>query len=210
MLHLLQHAVFAAVADPTGSSSSDGATGMVTYTLDPGHTEVVARWNHFGYSTPSAVFCQTTGTLVYDASHPEQARVEVTIPVASMRTTVPRQDAHLRSAEFFDAEQFPVIHFQSTRVERGSATDKLLVTGTLTVHGVSKAVTLDVRINQVGTHAMHQAQAAGFDATATIKRSEFGIGAYVPAVSDRIDLRITTEAIESKAWAAIQQAQTAA
>jgi polyisoprenoid-binding protein YceI len=204
MRHLLQHAVFAAVADPATGGGTP--TGLVTYTLDPGHTEVVARWNHFGFSTPAAIFCQVKGMLAYDAAQPERSRVEVSIPVASLRTTVPRQDEHFRSAEFFDAAQFPEIHFLSTKVERGPATDQLLVTGTLTIHGVSRPVTLDVHVNQVGVHGMHNAPAAGFDATAQVNRSEFGIGAYVPAVSDRIDLRITAEAIESKAWAAIEQA----
>jgi polyisoprenoid-binding protein YceI len=207
MRHLIQHAVFAAVADPAAGSGA--STGPVTYTLDPGHTEVIARWKHFGFSTPAALFCQVSGTLTYDAAQPERSRVEVTIPVAGLRTTVPRQDEHLRSAEFFDAAKFPDIHFQSTKVERGAAVGKLQVTGDLTVHGVSRPVVLDVTVNKVGLHAMHNAQAAGFDATAHVNRSEFGIGAYVPAVSDRIDLRITAEAIESKAWKVIQDSQTA-
>ena len=109
-------------------------------------------------------------------------------------------------AEFFDAAQFPEIYFRSTRVERGTVADQLLVTGTLTIRGISKPVTLDVHVNQVGTHGMHNVPAAGFDAIARINRSDFGMGAYVPAVSDRIDLRITAEAIESKAWVAIEQA----
>jgi polyisoprenoid-binding protein YceI len=204
MRHLLQHAVFAPAADSAAGSAAPA--GLVTYTLDPGHTEVVARWTHFGFSTPAAVFCQVKGTLAYAPDQPERSRVEVAIPVASVRTTVPRQDEHFRSAEFFDAAQFPEIHFRSTKVERGTVADQLLVTGTLTIRGISKPVTLDVHVNQVGTHDMHNVPAAGFDAIARINRSDFGMGAYVPAVSDRIDLRITAEAIESQAWAAIEQA----
>src|SRR5574337_388368 len=176
MRHLVQHAVLAAIADPAAGGGA--STGPVTYTLDPGHTEVIARWKHFGFSTP-----------------------------AGLRTTVPRQDEHLRSEEFFDAAKFPDIHFQSTKVERGATASNLRVTGNLTVHGVSKPVTLAVTVNQVGLHAMHNAQAAGFDATAHVNRSEFGMGAHVPAVSDRIDLRITAEAIESTAWKAILDGQ---
>jgi polyisoprenoid-binding protein YceI len=201
MRHLLPYAVLA--ADAHAASGGSTPSGLVTYSLDPGHTEVVARWNHFGFSTPAAVFCQIRGTLTYAADQPERSRVEVTIPVASVRTTVPRQDEHFRSVEFFDAAQFPEIHFRSTKVERGPAAGKLLVTGTLTIRGISKPVTLDVHVNQVGMHGMHNVPAAGFDATTQINRSEFGMGAYVPAVSDRIDLRITAEAVESKAWAAI-------
>lgn len=202
MRRCLQRAHLAAV--PHVQSASGTAPAALTYTMDPGHTEVVARWNHFGFSTPAAIFCQVDGTITYDAGHPERSSVQVTIPVASLRTTMPMQDGHLKSAEFFDAGKFPDIRFKSTRVERGTASGKLKVTGDLVVHGITKPVVLDVTINHVGGHAMHDnVPAAGFDAIAHLNRADFGMGAHVPMVSDRIDLRITAEAIESKAWAAI-------
>jgi polyisoprenoid-binding protein YceI len=76
---------------------------------------------------------------------------------------------------------------------------KLKVTGDLTVHGVTKPVTLDVSLNKVGPHPMMKVQTVGFDATTTIKRSDFGVGAYVPNVSDEIKIRITTEAHDASA-----------
>lgn len=206
MRHPSHHSAFAPVADEGGNSAP---AGPVLYTMDPGHTEVIATWNHFGFSTPGATFYPVTGTLTYDADHPENSSVEATIPVESLHTTVAAQDEHLRSAEFFDAAQFPEIHFRSTAVERGAKQDRLKVTGELTVHGVTKSVTLDVTVNKVGYHQLYQAQAAGFDAVLQLNRSEFGIGAAVPMVSDRIDLRITAEAVESKAWAALQASRSA-
>ncbi|HEX7325274.1 MAG TPA: YceI family protein [Rhodanobacteraceae bacterium] len=199
------HHVAAAAAGSDSTAGSGGATGAVTYTMDPGHTEVLATWNHFGFSKPAAMFYQVRGSITYDPARPEAASVEVTIPVASLHTTVPKQDAHLQSAEFFDAEKFPDIHFVSTRVARGAAPGKLQVTGDLRVHGVTRPVTLDVTVNQVGNHPMHNVQAAGFDAVAHLNRSDFGVGAHVPLVSDRIDLRITTEAVESTAWEVIRR-----
>jgi polyisoprenoid-binding protein YceI len=107
------------------------------------------------------------------------------------------------SPDFFDAAKYPEATFKSTKVEKGAAEGQLKVTGDLTLHGVTKPVVLDVTVNKVGEHPMRKAQAAGFDATATIKRSEFGIAKYVPAVSDDIKLRITSDAIDAKAYAEI-------
>ena len=172
-----------------------------TYTLDPGHTQVVFSWNHFGYSNPSGQFGKIEGTLEFDQANPAGSSVQVTIPLASVNSNVPKLDEHLRSDEYFDAARYPVATFKSTRVERGAAKDHLKVTGDLTLHGVTKPVVLDVTINKVGEHSARKAPAAGFDATATIKRSEFGITRYVPMVSDDIKLHITSEAIDAKAYA---------
>lgn len=172
-----------------------------TYTLDPGHTQVVFSWNHFGYSNPVAQFGKVEGTLEFDQANPVKSSVNVTIPLASVNSNVPKLDEHLQRADFFDSAKFPDATFKSTKVEQGSAKDKLKVIGDLTLHGVTKPVTLDVTINKVGEHPMRKAAAAGFDATTTIKRSDFGINKYVPMVSDDIKIRITSEAIEAKAYA---------
>ncbi len=172
-----------------------------TYTLDPGHTQVVFSWNHFGYSNPTAQFGKVEGTLEFDQAHPTRSSVNVTIPLASVNSNVPKLDEHLQGDDFFDSAKFPNATFKSTKVEQGAAKDKLKVTGDLTLHGVTKPVTLDVTINKVGEHPMRKAAAAGFDATTTIKRAEFGISKYVPMVSDDIKIHITSEAIEAKAYA---------
>lgn len=170
------------------------------YTLDPDHTQVVFSWNHFGFSNPTAQFGKVEGALDFDPAKPTTASVEVTIPLASLNTNVPALDEHLQKADFFDAAKFPLATFKSTRVSKGATAQQLKVVGNLTLHGVTKPVTLQVTINKVGTHPMRKAQAAGFDATTTIKRSEFGISQYVPMVGDDIHIRITVEAIESNAY----------
>ena len=173
-----------------------------TYTLDPAHTQVVFTWNHFGYSNPSAQFGKIEGTLEFDQADPTRSSVSVSIPIASIVSHVAKLDEHLRSNEFFDAAKYPLTTFKSTRVEKGATKDHLKVTGDLTLHGVTRPLVLDVTINKVGEHPMrNKAPAAGFDATATIKRSEFGITKYVPMVSDDIKLHITSEAIDAKAFA---------
>lgn len=166
-----------------------------TYTLDPGHTQVVFSWNHFGYSNPTAQFRKIEGTLDFDAAQPTRASVQVTIPLASVNSNVEKLDEHLQAEDFFDSAKYPEATFKSTKVEQGAGENRLKVTGDLTLHGVTKPIVLDVTVNKAGEHPMRKVPAAGFDATATIKRSEFGITKYVPMVSDDITLRITTEAI---------------
>jgi polyisoprenoid-binding protein YceI len=172
-----------------------------TYTLDPGHTQVVFSWNHFGYSNPTAQFGKVEGTLEYDQANPTKASVEVKIPLASVNSNVPKLDEHLQKDEFFDSAKYPDATFKSTNVEKGAGKDKLKVTGNLTLHGVTKPVVLDVTVNKVGEHPMRKAPAAGFEASTTLKRSDFGISKYVPMVSDEIKIHITSEAIDAKAYA---------
>ncbi len=178
-------------------ASTVAIAAPVTYKIDPNHTDVVARWSHFGFSHPIANFLQADGTLVYDAAKPTASRVEVTLPLAGLDAQVPDLTEHLRSADFFDAAQFPNATFKSTSV-KAAGKGKLIVVGDLTIKGVTKPVTLNVTFNKAGVHPLGKREAIGFDATATVKRSEFGLGAYVPNVSDEVTLTITTEAMVPK------------
>jgi polyisoprenoid-binding protein YceI len=164
----------------------------VTYKLDPHHTMVLFSWNHFGYSNPTADFGLGEGTLVFDEQHPAQSSVEVTLPLADLDTHVPALDEHLKKPDFLDAGKYPTVTFKSTKVQPLGG-HKFKVTGDLTVHGVTKPVVLAATLNRIGPHPMSKAQSIGFDATASIKRSDFGVGAYVPNVSDELTIRITTE-----------------
>ena len=188
VLALALVASFGAVAKP------------VSYQLDPNHTVVLVSWSHFGYSHPSANFGQASGTLVYDADDVSKSNVDVTLPLSGLDTFVPKLDEHLKSAEFFDAAKYPTITFKSTMVhDMGGG--KLSIMGDLTVHGVTKPVTLDATLNKAAFNPMFKADVVGFDATTTIKRSDFGVGGGVPMVGDEVSIRITTEA-QAKAAAA--------
>ena len=165
----------------------------VTYKIDPTHTMVLASWNHFGYSNPTANFGDVSGTIAYDADAPEKSSVEVVLPMSGIDSFVPKLDEHLKSSDFFDAGQFPQATFKSTSV-RVVGDGRLEVTGNLDLHGVTRPVVLDVTLNKAEVHPMMKVPSIGFDATTTIKRSEFGINKYVPMVSDEVTLRITTEA----------------
>ena len=165
----------------------------VTYKLDPGHTNVLASWNHFGYSNPSINFGQVDGTLVYDADQVSASSVQVTLPLTGLSALADQFYDHLTSDKWFDAAKYPAATFKSTRVE-AAGEGKLKVTGDLTIKGITKPVVLDVTLNKTGQHPMMKVPAVGFDATATLKRSDFGLGYAVPAVSDEVSLRITVEA----------------
>ncbi len=173
----------------------------VTYKLDPNHTRVLFSWNHFGYSNPTADIGLGEGTVVFDEQHPAQSRVEVTLPLAKLDTHVAELDSHLKKADFFDAAKYPVITFISRKVEP-LGEHKFKVSGDLTVHGVTRPIVLDATLNKVGPHPMGKAPSIGFDATATLKRSDFGVGAYVPNVSDEVHVRITAEGSVPKTDAA--------
>lgn len=175
----------------------------VTYKLDPNHTMVLFSWNHFGYSNPTADIGLGQGTIVFDEENPAQSSVEVTLPLAKLDTHVEALDSHLKKPDFFDAAKYPVITFKSTKVEP-LGEHKFKVTGELTVHGVTRPVVLDATLNRVGPHPMSKTPSIGFDATTSLKRSDFGVGAYVPNVSDEVHVRITTEGSVPKADVARQ------
>jgi polyisoprenoid-binding protein YceI len=180
-----------------------------TYTLEPDYTQGVLRWDHLGFSSPAAQFSQAEGTLEFDQADPTKSSVKVTIPLESLHTGVPELDEHLRSKDFFETSRFPTATFASTRVEKDSVMGQLKVTGNLSLHGVVKPIMLDVRLTKVGANVRTNVPTIGFDATATLKRSDFGLGHFVPLVSDEIQIRIACEAGEAKAYAEFLKAEAA-
>jgi polyisoprenoid-binding protein YceI len=182
----------------------------MTYTLEPGHSQGVIRWNHLGFVNPTAQFSMVEGTLDFDPAAVAKSSVTVSIPLAAMSTGVPDLNDYLRSADFFDLAKYPTATFKSTMVETNGSTGRLKVTGNLSVHGITKPIVLDVTINKVGANPRNQLPTVGFEATAMLNRSDFGLGLYVPQVSDEIRLHITTEAAEAKGYAAYLQAEAAA
>ncbi|MFC5436319.1 YceI family protein [Rhodanobacter umsongensis] len=193
-MHALKYLVLAGLL----SAAVSAQAAPVTYKLDPHHTMVLFSWNHFGYSNPTADLGLGEGTLVFDEQHPAQSSVEVTLPLADLDTHVPALDEHLKKPDFLDAGKYPTVTFKSTKVQPLGG-HKFMVTGDLTVHGVTRPVVLSATLNKVGPHPMSKLQSIGFDATASIKRSDFGVGAYVPNVGDELTIRITTEGSVPKA-----------
>ncbi|MEO7251175.1 MAG: YceI family protein [Arenimonas sp.] len=174
-----------------------GAAGAATYDIDANHTQVQFTYNHFGFSHLNGRLNQVSGHFDFNPAKPANSSVEVDIPMSSLSTGVPKLDTHLSSAEFFDVATFPTAHFKSNKVTVVGK-NKLVVAGDLTIHGVTKPVQLDVTINNNGMHPMKKVMAAGFDASTTLKRSEFGVGGYTPMIADEVKLSISMEAQEPK------------
>ncbi|TPG18702.1 polyisoprenoid-binding protein [Sphingomonas koreensis] len=168
-----------------------------TYQVNTDHTQLLFTVSHLGFSEYTGMFTNPTGTLTLDPAHPAADKVEVTFPIAKVRTTVPELDTHLQTADFFDAAKYPTAHFVSTKVTvigDGAAT----IDGNLTLHGVTKPVSLDARFVGAGKGIMGPPNPnIGFAATTTIKRSDFGLSGGIPLISDDVLLTINA-AFEQK------------
>ena len=177
---------------------------VAQYTLDPSHTQVKFSWDHFGFSTPGGTFKDVQGEIKADEAAPEKSSVSVVIQVDSIETGVPLLNEHLLTQpdNFFKVKEHPQITFKSKAVQNVDRNKQTFdLAGTLTINGVSKDVVLATKLNKIGDHPMwNGAKAVGLSATTTIKRSDFGIDIYVPAVSDELTVDITLEGVESAAY----------
>jgi polyisoprenoid-binding protein YceI len=162
-------------------------------TIDASHSAVIFSWSHFGFSNPVARFEKIEGNLLLDPADLTRSSVTVVLPLAGLRSGDERLDTRLKTDEFLDATRYPEIRFTSTRVE--TLPDGMLkVTGDLSVHGVTKTVTLNAKVDRIGVHPISKAPAAGFDAETVIRRSDFGVSKYVPAMTDELHVHITLAA----------------
>jgi polyisoprenoid-binding protein YceI len=166
-----------------------------TWQLDPAHSSAQFSVRHLGISTVRGAFTKLKGTLQYSPADPSKASVDVTIDAASIDTRVEKRDDDLRSDHFFDVQKFPTITFKSKRVE-SAGTDKLKVTGDLTMHGVTKEVTLDVEgpskpFNDGRGH-LH----LGISATTTLNRTDFGVSGSPAVVGNEISVTIDAELVQ--------------
>ena len=166
------------------------------YQLDSSHSQVVFSYNHLGYSTTFGMFSGFEGDIVFDQENPTASSVNVSMPVKSMFTGWEARTGHFMSADFFGAEDADLITFSSTSIDvTGEKTAK--ITGDLTMNDKTVSVVLDAVLNQASAYPFGDNQGvewAGFNATTTLKRSDFGLGAFAPAVSDEVSLQISIEA----------------
>jgi polyisoprenoid-binding protein YceI len=172
--------------------SSLPALGTETLIIDPSHTAVVFSWNHRGLSHPVARFEQISGSVLLDRSDITKSSVLVTLPVAGLHTGNDDLDRRLKGTEFLDAAAYPAITFKSTKIE-ALGTNKLRMTGEISVHGITQAAMLNVTINNIISGSDHKVN-AGFDADVMLRRSDFGVGRYVPMTGDELSVHITIEA----------------
>ncbi|WP_420863768.1 YceI family protein [Algirhabdus cladophorae] len=177
-----------------------GATSAVAapekYMLDASHSQIIFNYEHFGFSTTYGMFSGFEGEIMFDEADPANSSVTVSMPVKSMFTGWEQRDGHFMSGDFFGAQDGDMITFASTGIEvTGDQT--ALITGDLTMNGMTKAVVLDAVLNKTGQHPMEGKVWAGFDATTSVLRSDFGLGAFAPAVSDEVNIVISIEAAKA-------------
>lgn len=174
---------------PIPGRADVAAVEVGNYKVDTGHTQVLWQLNHLGFSLFDGQFGGVTGTLALDPKNPAAAKLNVTIPMSGLSTTVGKLTEHLNAPDFFDSAKYPTATFVSTSVMAHGTTAH--ITGNLTLHGVTKPVTLVTTFVGAGK-GMFGAKATnvGFEATATIKRSDFGIAYGIPAIGDEVKLRI--------------------
>lgn len=161
--------------------------------IDGSHSAVIFQWNHFGFSNPVARLEKVQGTLDLDQADLTRSSITVAMPLEGLRTGDDFLNKRLLGSEFFDAAHYPVVTFRSVKVERGQG-GRLAVSGELTVHGVTRPVVLNARLNRIAPNPFTKLTTVGFDAETTIRRSEFGLEKYIPAVSDEVVVRITVGA----------------
>lgn len=176
---------------PSAPGVDISAAPSGTYTSESTHAYIAFSYSHQGYSNPILRWGKFDGTLELDSENPENSSLEVSIPTASIDSGVPKFDEHLVSADFFDAENHPTITFKSTDMDQ-IVTGKGRVTGDLTIKGVTKPITLDVKLNKVGKHFRSGKDMFGISATGNLKRSEHGVDKYAP-MGDDVQLMIEVE-----------------
>lgn len=166
-----------------------------TYNVDPGHTLVGWRVSHFGFNDYFGIFGDSTGTLTIDPANIADAKVDITLPVGKVTTASKGLTDHLlrpgkedKAPDFFGAEPADARFVSTSVVADGLTAD---ITGNLTLNGVTKPVTLKAELTGAGENPFNKKLTVGFEATTTIKRSEFGISYGLGLIGDEVELDIS-------------------
>jgi len=176
------------------SSTFAMASMADSYTIDPAHTYPNFTINHLGFSTMHGRFNGTTGSLTIDQVK-GTGSVDIVVDMASVDTGFKKRDDHLRSPDFFNVKEFPSMTFKSKTVDFKNA--GATVVGELTIKGVTKPVKLEVSSINCGVHPFNKKDVCGFNATTSIKRSDFDIKYGLPAIGDEMSIQIEVEAIKN-------------
>ena len=165
---------------------------MGTYQADPAHSAVMFITNHVGLSTFIARFNDYTTELHLDADDISKSTLKVTVKPASVDINNQAFVDEMMKPEWFDTAKYPEATFVSTKFEQLTPTTGT-VTGNLTMKGVTKPLTLQVKLIGAGMNIYAQAQAVGIEATGVVKRSDYGIDEYLPLIPDAVRLHINAE-----------------
>lgn len=165
-----------------------------TWSVDNAHSKLTFTVTHLGISDVSGLFKNFDVKIASSKDDFSDATFDLSADVASVNTEVEMRDNHLKSADFFDAEKYPKLTFKSTAIQP-SGKNRYKLTGNLTLHGVTKPVTMDLLYRGTVENPMSKKATSGFQVTGTIKRSDFGIGEKFPApmISDEVRIKADGE-----------------
>jgi polyisoprenoid-binding protein YceI len=162
------------------------------YHLEKTHVDVLFSVSHLGFTEKHGSFRDLDATLACDPEQLEACKVEVTIRADSIDTAHEGRDKDLKGERFLDVAKFPEIRFVSRKVTRAGAKG-LRIEGDLTMHGVTRPLTLDATLNKAGPNPFDKRPTLGFSARGVLKRSEFGVSGLLPMIGDDITIVIDAE-----------------
>lgn len=191
-----QFLLAAATAATLGLGATTSLAGDA-YEIDTSHAQAVFQYNHLGFSTTFGMFSGIAGTIDFDADAPASSSVNVSFPIKSLFTGDDGRTEHFLSADFFGADENDTATFASTGIEVTGDTTAL-ITGDLTLNGITKSVVLDTTLTQMGDHPIQGKPWMGFVASTTVLRSDFDMGQYVPYISDEVGVQISLEAMAAE------------
>ena len=161
-----------------------------TYKIEPDHTRLLFKVSHFGFTPYYGEFNDVSGTLDLKPQDVAGSTLAITATTASVTTKSAKLGEFLKGDKWLDAPKFTQITFKATKIAETGATDAE-ITGNLTLHGVTKPMTLNAKFIGAGINPASKAYTVGFEATGQIKRSDFGVSTFVPAIGDEVDLIIS-------------------
>ncbi len=168
------------------------AAAPQAYQLEKTHVDLLFAINHAGFSQKHGSFRALDATLIYDADKPEGSQVKVAVKTDSLDTGFEARDRDVKGDKFLDTAKYPEMTFASTKVTR-TGEKTLKIEGNLTLHGVTRPIVLDAKLNQLGPNPFDKRPTVGFSAVGSLKRSDFGIATYLPMIGDVVTITIDAE-----------------
>ena len=178
------------VSAQTGSIDDSAKAEGGAFAVEPLHTRVLFGVSHFGFTTYYGEFSGVSGALDLDPKNPSASKLDIRIPADSISTTNAELNGELKGEKWFDAVKYPNISFKATKVTM-TGPGKADVIGDLNLHGTTKPVVLHAVFHGAGINPLNKHYTLGFDASAKIKRTEFGVSTLVPLISDDVDIIIS-------------------
>jgi polyisoprenoid-binding protein YceI len=169
------------------------AYGGDSFKIDPVHSSVIFSTKHNGVSDFYGAFKEVSGTVTFDSVDSSKSSVELTVPVESIDTRNEKRDQHLKSPDFFNAKQFPTLIFKSTKVE--GTGDSYKISGDLTIHGVTKPITVEFKKGPEGKGGKGEVRGGG-ETRFTIKRGDYDMKFMTGPVGDDVNIIVSLEGVK--------------